>query len=63
MPSLSPVDSPLLGREPRAEAIARYSGRVIRFPTAAEPQNPSPPPSMGEVPEGRRRFSLKSLRT
>ena len=36
-PSLSPVDSSLLGREPPAESIARFGDRVFRIPTAAEP--------------------------
>ncbi len=34
-PSLSPVDSALLGREPAAESTTRYGGRVIGIPTAA----------------------------
>ena len=37
-PSLSPVDSSLLGREPPAESIARFWDRVIRIPTAAKPR-------------------------
>ena len=38
-PSLSPVDSSLLGREPPAEAIARFGDSVIRIPAAAKPRN------------------------
>ena len=36
--SLTPVGSSLQRREPAAEAIARYLGRAIRIPTAAEPR-------------------------
>ena len=42
-PSLSPVGSSLLRREPPAESISRYLCRVIRVPTAAEPRMNSPP--------------------
>ena len=37
-PSLSPVGSSLLGREPAVEEIARYLCRVVRIPIAAEPR-------------------------
>ena len=40
-PSLCPVGSSLLGREPHAESISRYLRRVIRGPTAAEPLPPN----------------------
>lgn len=36
-PSLSPVGSSLLGREPAAESFSHYEGRVIRIPSAAKP--------------------------
>ena len=38
-PSLSPMDSSLPGREPPAEAIARFGDRVTRIPTAAQPRD------------------------
>ena len=38
-PSLSPVDSSLLGREPPAESFPRFGVRVFRIPTAAEPRD------------------------
>jgi hypothetical protein len=38
-PSLSPVGSSLLGREPAAESIARLGCRVFRIPIAAEPRD------------------------
>lgn len=38
-PSLSPVGSSLLGREPAAESFARYWCRVFRDSLAAKPRD------------------------